>query len=198
MKNFKAEAFSSLDKYKIGLPVMNIKEMYKLAEVFNYLKDNSILIGSRAYGGFTEDSDYDFCMEDKKFNKLLPRIEQLVKVAHLYGTSACDHETLNTNLMRNLGNFKFKLYKARTEEAYSRTEGPILDEVMVNIITYDKEGLEKIKLINEAFDALSCCELYNNVRLFKDARVAVFECFKNIVFNFSPEKHKEDEDEFPF
>lgn len=174
---------------------MTDKEKAKLTEVFDYFSQdvNVVPIGSRVWGGATEKSDYDFCMDDVVFKKLIPRLEELgILIVNLYGMS---ENSERDTIMKNIGNYKFDLFKVPYGLPYSRTEGPVYEKVLVNIITYAPDRLLALEDINQVFTAIEGTELHKRICGDKATRVAVFECFREIMFSSEP---TDTDSDFPF
>lgn len=168
---------------------MTDKEKAKLNQVFEYFSQDSnvIPIGSRVWGGSTDNSDYDFCMDDVVFKKLIPRLEELgIVIDNLFGMYG---ESVKDAPMRNIGNYKFYLYKIQ-DSTYTH------ERVQVNIITYSPAQLIMIEDINQAMAELVGTELHKRICNNKAIRVKVFECFREIMF--STEAPVDTDLDFPF
>jgi hypothetical protein len=118
-----------------------------------------ILIGSRKWGGFKPDSDYDFAMGETEFNQFV--IEKKLKSYPGYNELGQYSE----NLMFNIGNYKV-----------------IMGGKEMNFLVWRDKDIEKIATLNYWISKLEGTEIYNLMQKDKSIRYFIVESYLNSLF----------------
>jgi len=125
----------------------------KQEKLFNNIKDNLLLFGSRAYGCETEKSDYDFICTDTEAKKLIKFLN--ANNYHFYQndsyTSSDKFKHIPNNNIYNNNNILFNL-----------------NGKQINIISYSEQRYESaVKVVKHLTDMCKNMSEDNMVQLFK-------------------------------
>lgn len=104
----------------------NLGKEKEINDIFNALQKNGRLIGSRKWGGETEESDYDIVIDMDKYIKL---------------NKYCDEKNIWRNFNNGSGENNL-LYNKENMKI-------ILDKLKINVIGYDNADIDNA---NKAFD----------------------------------------------
>jgi len=127
------------------------------------LDNHAILIGSRAWGGETSTSDYDYILDTITLNELLRLFDiHELKYDNIGGAS----DDRNNHKMYNELNIKI-----------------VMDGVTYNLMSYNPMDICKIESINEAMMKLMDTDIGDMCAADKKVRIKVVECFFDIMFN---------------
>ena len=144
--------------------------------IFDSLLKTGILIGSRAWGGYKQFSDYDLILSVEKYDSIKMSFKNNgIYFENLVGFS----ERLHGHSMYNMSNDK--LYFA--------------EDKIINIITYKKEDLPKIEEMNTIMHFLSSSPIIGEqIRNDKHVRIILVETLLNTLFKDVENKT----DDYPF
>jgi len=154
-------------------------------KLFNYLIKNGIAIGSRAWGGFTKESDFDLVFSVEKYDSILAEIFKNkidIRIDPVGGSSG-HHED---NTMFNI--FNDKLY--------------FHDGLVINVLTYKEEDIPKIVELNKIIYGFRDTTIYEKMAKNKTMRINIVEALLNALFQ--PEEREIEtptdfhDDDFPF
>jgi len=161
------------------------EQMDKLLE---NLKESAVCeIGSRVWGGFNNNSDYDLVFSGNDCEKLLGYLEAK-DIAYSSNKGASSEDNPGNDKMYNDYNIKFFTP----------------DSNVINIIGYNNEtDLIRISEANEYMKTICNTPLGINIRKDKQYRIQMFQAImKNLFDEYSRPEHFEicnfDEDEMPF
>ena len=136
-------------------------------ELMNKLLDTGILIGSRAWGGDTINSDYDLVFDDVVAKNILVYFDKIGISYELLAGSSENTE----NKMHNIRNIKVNL------------GDPLKSDMVINIITYKKEDLEKIHQLNTYMSSIYELTIGQACKNNKAVRIHVVQSFLDFAFN---------------
>lgn len=136
-------------------------------ELINKLLDTGLLIGSRAWGGDTINSDYDLVFSHEEAENILDYFNKSgIKYQELEGSSESKEHK-----MYNISNIKVNL-----------------DGMLFNIITYSKEDIKKIFHLNNYMNYIKKLPIGQACTKNKKVRIHVVESYLDFAFgNLSSE-----------
>lgn len=154
---------------------MESKEQKLQNKIFKYLQNTGIFIGSRAWGGDTPKSDWDFIFEESKCKETLFRIESQSKLK-------VEENEYAENEMSYVRNYTIKFDDGR----------------VVNIFSYKKKYMKNIEEISSVIKSITQCEILGEKLKEKQNRIRLFETLIDISSSHGNFPCEEDYDDFPF
>ena len=141
-------------------------------KIFNSILKSGILIGSRAWGGFTEKSDWDLAIDDKKYQKILIYCkDNNISFRHFFGG---EDYNITGHTMFNITNDKLTFD----------------DGKVINIISYCKDDLPKILELNEIITFLNTTSVGKTMQEDKSYRIIIVESLLSVLFKFHKQTHR--------
>lgn len=133
--------------------------MDKLIEA---IQENGILIGSRAWGGYTKNSDYDYVFDEEIMYLLLKFFEKKqIEIQYLTGNSDNQQE----HAMFNIANVKVRL-----------------NDGIYNLMSYEKEDIPKVESLDAAMRALINTQIGKMCVDNKKIRIEIVQAFLRVLF----------------
>jgi len=144
---------------------MNKERKEKLQKIIDYFMETGILIGSRRWGGYHDDSDYDLVFSKSEYERFIPRLNSYFPdITYEDIANYSQHDMFN---IRNL-----KIYFK-----------PEILKVSINILVYEDENIKKINQLNQWMDEISETKLGQMAKKDKSIRIKVVEMFLDYLFN---------------
>ena len=132
-------------------------------KIFNAILTSGILIGSRAWGGFKQNSDWDIILSEENYDKVKIYCKNNnIHFTHYFGGS----DNITGHTMFNITNDKLHFEDGR----------------IINILTYEKEDLGKIKELNRIVEALNSGPVGKQMQEDKQVRIRIVETMLEILF----------------
>ena len=133
--------------------IENFKEKLR-----NLIKNNGFLIGSRKWGGAKLNSDYDYVFHENKMQEVLKILDKMD--VHYDVVQGYDDNGEIKHTMQNITNLKF-----------------IINNKLMNLISYDEDKFKKMKDVNACMDALKNTPAGLLIKNDKEVRVKLVEQF---------------------
>ena len=144
-----------------------------------------LLIGSRAYGGYDNDSDYDFIMTSEQCEKMIEFLSKKSIAFSANGGGSENNDPNNSNQMYNTHNIKFRI------------NGEI-----INLLGYREKDIPLMFIVDETMKIVVNTALRSNIIEDKRYRIEMFQAILRNIFNeYARPEHIEidiDDDEIPF
>jgi hypothetical protein len=142
-------------------------------KIFNIINNKGYLIGSRAWGGYAENSDHDVIINENIYEKILQGSKNR-------GIALGIHRTFN-----NYGDILHEMNNTINDKM-------TINGKVLNVIAFREEDMPKIIAVSRAMEELVGTEIGDRIAADKLLRIEVFQCFKQIMFPLVLD------DDFPF
>jgi len=154
--------------------------------IFDNIESSSkLFIGSRAYGGYDEDSDYDFVMTSEQCETMVHFLSKKNINYSANGGASDNDDPSNQNKMYNTHNIKFTI-----------------NGVIVNLLGYSDKNIPLMIKVDETMKIVMNTVLRDNIIEDKRYRIEIFQAIMRNIFNeFARPENIQiniDDDEIPF